>query len=874
MKISKRISLPFIIGGLILSGLTSCNTDTSQNSSNNNNYYQEENFIPSSKVVNESKVVTYEGPKYLKSKEGYSIKVNDKPLFVYETRVNHGRKFSWETPFTTAPVVLFDFEGQVHMEIKIEGMTITSAKVTPLIYGINANVKDNVVSFDLSYSGNYVVELNDDSSTAIHIFANPLEENPITAEDAKKDDSIIYIGPGVYKADAIPTKSHSTIYLAGGAYVYGQIRMEGLEDVTIRGRGIISGEIYQRRSASEYTIPVEIRTSENVKMEGITFLDPAGWTIALYKSKNIELDNIKIISARQNSDGISVQSCENVLVNGGFVRSWDDSLVVKNVDRGSTKNVHFNGVTVWTDLAQSMEVGYETYGPTMDDIVFENITVLHNFHKAAISMHNSDDANITNVTYKNVTIEDASMLGDNQTDGENDFLMDFTIAYNIEWTKSEGNRGTIDGVTIDNIKVYQMKDTIVSRMLGESDTSKIKNVSISNIEIGGKTIKDKKDLSIFENSYVENITYKQIEKVLGAKFALPYRLDLKSNKVNIETKENITQEGMLVPEFAYSKGELPYIGVPSKGSYEVSATHSSGNKTTTPVDDGSGDFTASNSNATWSVDGNQNTYWKSGNFKNQDNEFAGLTIDFDQPMNIGVIRVLGNRENEFFYTYTIQVWGKKVKSDGTINDKYTRLSSSKDYEMSPVNGNCIDINITTQKYKGIQLRLYRGLSESAPTNYEISEIEFYPPSLTFGKAIVDSTEHNDVYNVEKLIDGDATGTSYYESKSMPAIVVIDLGDLYWVNTFVLSLPPALTWDARNEEIEILGSASTTNYSKDKTEFTTLVQKTKYLFDPTTGNRNIVTIDATQVRFLKLVISSNDSKGGYNAQLSEFSVYGE
>ena len=873
MKNNKKLFFSIVTSAILLSGLSSCNSNNNSSSNNNPSYYNEENFIASSKIVNDSKIVTYEGPRYLKSMEGYSIKVNDTSLFVYETRINNSRKFSWENPSTTAPVVIFDFEGQVHMEVKIDGVSVKSAKVTPQVYGIETKIKNDVVSFDLSYSGNYVLELNDDSATAIHIFANPLEDSPITEEDAKKDDSIIYIGPGVYKADAIPTKSHSTIYIAGGAYVYGQIRMEGLEDVTIRGRGIISGEIYQRRSASEYTIPVEIRSSNNIKMEGITFLDPAGWTVALYKSKNVELNNIKIISARQNSDGISVQSCENVNVEGGFVRSWDDSLVVKNVDRGSTKNIHFNGVVVWTDLAQSMEVGYETYGPTMDEIIFENITVLHNFHKAVISMHNSDDANITNVTYKNITIEDASMLGDNQTDGENDFLMDFTIAYNIDWTKSEGKRGTIDGVTIDNIKIYQMKDTIVSRMLGESTESKIANVSISNFEIAGQKIKDKKDLNIFENNYVENVSYKQTNNVLGAKIALPYRLDLTNNEVSTETKTNINQEGMLVPNFAYLKGELPYIGIPSKGTYDVTATHSKGNKTTTPVDDGSGDFTYKNYEAKSCVDSNKNTFWKSGNFKNEENEFAGLTIDFQNAMTIGVIRILGNRDNEFFYTYTIQVWGKKIKSDGTINDKYTRLSSSKDYEMSPTNGNCIDINITTQKYQGIQLRLYRGESESAPKNYEISEIEFYPPSLTYGKAIVESTEHYDVYNVEKIIDGDATGTSYYESKSMPATVVIDLGDLYWVNTFVLSLPPALTWDARNEEIEIFGSDSTNSYSQN-TEFRTLVNKTKYLFDPTTGNRNIVTINATQVRFLKLVISSNDAKGGYNAQLSEFSVYGE
>ena len=431
-------SIFFVLFSMLIGSCGTSHEPTTPQPGSDDNYYREENFIQSSKVVDATQLEIYEGPKYLTSMEGYHISVNDNPLFVYQTRVNHERIFSWNVPSTYAPVVMFDFEGQVHMSVAIDNLEIQSASLSPKVYGVATEVKDNTVTFDLNYSGNYVLTLNNDSTQVIHIFANPLEENPISKEDADKDDSITYIGPGVYKADAIPTKSNSTIYLAGGAYVYGQIRMEGLENVTIRGRGIISGEIYQRRSASEYTIPVEIRSSNNIHMEGITFLDPAGWTIALYKSKDVELNNIKIVSARQNSDGISVQSCENVMVKGGFVRSWDDSLVVKNVDRGSTKNVHFDGVVVWTDLAQSMEVGYETYGPTMDEITFENITVLHNFHKAAISLHNSDDANITNVTYKNITIEDGSMLGDNQNDGLNDFLIDFTIAYNIEWTKSEG----------------------------------------------------------------------------------------------------------------------------------------------------------------------------------------------------------------------------------------------------------------------------------------------------------------------------------------------------------------------------------------------------------------------------------------------------
>ena len=115
--------------------------------------------------------------------------------------------------------------------------------------------------------------------------------------------------------------------------------------------------------------------------------------------------------------------------------------------------------------------------------------------------------------------------------------------------------------------------------------------------------------------------------------------------------------------------------------------------------------------------------------------------------------------------------------------------------------------------------------------------------------------------------------SYYESKELPAHVVIDLGQVYNISTLVMCLPPSLKWDARTQNIEILSSDSTFDYDKNKTSFTTLVPATDYLFDPLTGNINVVKLSENKdARFIKLVITSNDVKGGYNAQLSEFSVY--
>ena len=860
----------------LLLGVSACNspapTPTPTPTPGGNGYYDETCFTEGEKNVTTTKLVTYDAPSLLKTSEQVKVKVENQDLFVYETRVNDRRKFSWDTPTRKVPLVLFDFEGKVHVEIEVlADVEITKAKVSPLVYGIEPTIEGKKISFDLKYNGNYTVEYNDDSNTSIHIFANPLETDVMSKDEADKDPKKIYIGPGVYNAGAFPLQSGSEIYLAGGAYVYGQFSGEDFENIKIYGRGIISGEIYLRRSESEYKLPVVLRNCKNIVINDVAFLDPAGWAITLYKCENASINNVKIITARQNGDGISVQSSKHVNVKGGFVRTWDDSLVVKNSDRGITDDVHFNEVVVWTDLAQSMEVGYETYGATMNDISFENITVVHNFHKALISMHNCDDAVITNVTYKNITLEDGHMLGDDRGDGENDFLIDFTIAYNVEWTKSEGNRGSIDGVNIENVNVYYMEDTIGCRFLGEKGESSIKNVSIKDVKINGKDINALAELSVATNEYVTNLTYNKANRVNGCHFVLPYKCNV-DDKVSSTRISNIEQEGMLVPDFAYQQGGLPYIGVKGNIASTNVVTHGAGTKTTTPVDDGSGEYSASGKNPASLTDGNDTATWESKDFKGEDDEFVGITLDFTTPATVGKIRIKGAEDNAYFYTYTIELWSRRKKTDGSMNDKYTRLISAKDYELTPASGNAIDINITAQLYGGIQFRFFRNDLPSGSNKVTLAEIEFYPPALTYGKAIVESSEHNDVYNIEKAVDGDPTGTSYYESKGFPAIIVIDLGDVYNISTVVLCLPPSLNWAARTQNIAISVSDSNVSYSST-TAFNEVKAATDYLFDPASGNR--VTIELTPVacRYFKLVINSNDIKGGYGAQLSEISVYG-
>lgn len=48
---------------------------------------------------------------------------------------------------------------------------------------------------------------------------------------------------------------------------------------------------------------------------------------------------------------------------------WDNRSI-----EGSTNYITFDNCVLWTDLAQSMEVGFECVGVTMNNIVFQNIT--------------------------------------------------------------------------------------------------------------------------------------------------------------------------------------------------------------------------------------------------------------------------------------------------------------------------------------------------------------------------------------------------------------------------------------------------------------------------------------------------------------------
>lgn len=455
-----------------------------------------------------SRLVLYEGPKSLKDataedlktvneqQRDYSlmhctdtiVKVNGYDSYVYDTNVNHNRRWFGDYLPTQSrtPITYFDFEGIANIEVTVPEQDLKSVKISPLCYGIEpvVDAENHKVSFTITKPDNYTLTFNDSPSRALHVFANPLEVNP----PKEGDDNVVYIGPGEWNIESIMLEDNQILYLSGGAVVHGVVQANYASNIKVMGRGILDGSKYESWMGKVAMIPLKFDFCDKVEINDIIVLNPNAWVCQANTSKNGVIDGIRIISSRPNGDGITLQSCENYMVQNCFVRSWDDSLVIKNYT-GDSKNITFIDNQLWTDLAQSMEIGYETNKGKKKDavitgITFENITVLNNFHKPVISVHNADDAVIQEVVFKNIIVENAQM---GSGDGEEiPYLIDFNIAQSTNWSSTK-ERGQIKNVLIDGVTVLYGKFN-GSRIHGFDEEHRVEDITIRNLVILGEKI--------------------------------------------------------------------------------------------------------------------------------------------------------------------------------------------------------------------------------------------------------------------------------------------------------------------------------------------------------------------------------------------------
>ena len=211
-----------------------------------------------------------------------------------------------------ASMVRFDFMGSVEVEVSPEN-AIETVKISPLSYGIEHKIKDNKIYFTLDKPKKLSVEINGDNYHNLHVLTEEIDENEPDINDPEvlylkssmhrtsgffekaAGYRTIYFAPGIHLIDEVilNVPSKTEIYLAGGAILVGSFVMNNVNNVTIRGRGIVYLQSFDRFTGFR---GFRIRFSTNITIEGITVVNPPHYTVYIGQSNNIKIKNFNTFS--------------------------------------------------------------------------------------------------------------------------------------------------------------------------------------------------------------------------------------------------------------------------------------------------------------------------------------------------------------------------------------------------------------------------------------------------------------------------------------------------------------------------------------------------------------------------------------------------
>ncbi len=425
----------------------------------------------------------------LKSKSGITVTVNGDTLGLYDASVLY-------PPFKFlkyAPYGIFDFEGEAEITVTVP-FELTQVDIRPKSKKIDFTHDAHNVRFTLKEPAKLSVEFNGSIDNALALFAYaPETEIPDPA-----DENVLYFGPGIHTPGDLEIKSGTTVYLAGGAYVYGSFYTEkGAENVRILGRGVLDGRDHARPAPHKLVEPYYAR---KFLLQDITMHNAPSWTVRVFGCDDVIVRNSNIFGYRGNSDGVDVCGSRNVEVYGMFIRNWDDALAVKAFETGDMDNVYFHDCTIWNDFARPIEVGYEHRADEIKNIHYKDIDIIHSMSGyPLIGIHQGDRAHIHDVLFEDIRVEDA--LG-----GQ---FIDLRIKPS-GWNR-DGKPGYIERVAFKNIylngKPGLDKLPEPSRIEGWSEESSISDVTFENVFISGKRITNEKECGLQLLQHCHNVRF-------------------------------------------------------------------------------------------------------------------------------------------------------------------------------------------------------------------------------------------------------------------------------------------------------------------------------------------------------------------------------
>ncbi len=317
------------------------------------------------------------------------------------------------------------------------------------------------------------------TSEMLFLFANAPEVNPPRVGDP----GVRYYGPGLHREN-IDAKTGDTIYLAGGAVIFGSINIWGVDNVKVLGRGIVVYDGPQNALSDDGWMhkpnwhAMVMDNAHNVDVSGIIcIVRSRTWMIQMQDSHGIHFDNVKEIGGcpgNANQDGMDFIGSGDATVRDCFIRASDDDFALEGnwlgygEDNWTTPGHDAGNITVEdsvlsTSISNIVRVNWPRKEFNSGKFTMRDSDVIHMgmggcvVPFALLEIWADPDGNGTHTGYlfDNIRLEDwYSLLQLRQPNpGIHDVKLRDVWALDGSSLVPSVLSGAVDGVTLENVKV-------------------------------------------------------------------------------------------------------------------------------------------------------------------------------------------------------------------------------------------------------------------------------------------------------------------------------------------------------------------------------------------------------------------------------------
>lgn len=367
------------------------------------------------------------------------------------------------------------------IEIQYE-TEIRSAQISPESRRIKGRTEGNRLMLP-ALEDKLAIVINDDLEKPLYLFIHG--QSKVAAAPDPSDESVIFFGGGkTYDVGEIHLTSGQTLWIDQNTVVNGCIIADGAEHIQIKGYGILNG--------SRHMNGTRILHCRDVEIEGITLIKGSEeWANRIFCSENVRIRDYKVISWGRYSDGLDLLGSKNVLAERLFIRSEDDSIVLKTdkfAYQGSVENITVRDSVIWNGHGgNALEIGYELNDAEVCSVLFENIDIIRTdeptcyFRCGAITIHNAGNGCVHDIVYRNIRVESARQ----------ELVYIGTVDHIGEWGKGGG---TIRDITIEGL--HLTGGSRVPSFAGSDGVGRVSGIVFRDCSYQGRPIRSAADFML------------------------------------------------------------------------------------------------------------------------------------------------------------------------------------------------------------------------------------------------------------------------------------------------------------------------------------------------------------------------------------------